>query len=538
MRACEWPRHAGSAPWAAARSSTSKTTASCASSAIPTTRGRYGYTCAKGRAGPEFHHAPDRLDVPMVRRDGSSTADVVGRRPGRHRRPDRRHRRRARAGRGRPLRRHRRPSRPVRLRDGPRLLPRPRHATSTTARSASTARARPSCRSSSPVCSSCSRPTWSRRRLLLAVGVNTVLSHGHGRMISNPIVHLRELRARGGKVVVIDPRRTETARHADLHVAVRPGTDPALLAFLVGRVLAEGPDAAYLAACAEPAGVERLRRAVAPFDRDHVAAVCGVPGDVLDELAGLVLAAGRVAIETGTGTTMNRAANLTEWLVWALSAVTGSLDRDGGRRLQPRLPATDRGRRCRAAVATSARARRAGPTCPGSSTARSRAPRSPTRSRPATSAPCSCASATRRWPSRATPGCGGRSSASTCWSPSTCTRRETTALATHVLPMVDHFERADLVTGYLQAKPFLRFAPAVVAPSRRAPQPVVDLRRAQPPPRAAAVRQRPPRRAARRPGARRRGDRRDDGQRRPPSVGGGPGGGRTAWPTIRCRRAG
>ena len=187
------------------------------------------------------------------------------------------------------------------------------------------------------------------------------------------------------------------------------------------RVLAQRPDAAYLAACVDAGSLERLRRAVAPFDRDRTAAICGVPVETSTPSPPSWSTAGRVAIETGTGMTMNRSANLTEWLVWALGAVTGSLDRDGGatfnpgflRRIEDALP--ERPRRPRAPR------RRAGPTCPASSTARSRARRWPTRSRPATSGPCSCGSATRRWPSPATPALRARSRSSTCWSPSTCT---------------------------------------------------------------------------------------------------------------------
>jgi anaerobic selenocysteine-containing dehydrogenase len=422
----------------------------------------YGYTCSKGRAGPELHHAPDRLDVPMVRRDGTLVAtswdealdDIAAL------------------------------TRGIVAEHGPAAVA---HYVGTGgpldpagyAMGHGFFRALGTDQHYSALSIDCSgkalvpqlvagvqlmfQPDLEQASLLLAVGVNTVLSHGHGRMISNPIVQLRDLRARGGKVVVIDPRRTETARHADLHVAVRPGTDPALLAFLVGRVLAEAPDAAYLAACAEPGGVERLRAAVAPFDRDRVAELCGVPHDVLDELVGLVLAAGRVAIETGTGTTMNRSANLTEWLVWALSAVTGSLDRDGGATFNPGFlrPIEDALPSGRGDL---------GPRPPS----RPDLPRIVNGELPCAALADEIEAGHIRAlfvrlgnPALAIPG-------------NARVRRafgqldllvaidvhptETTALATHVLPMVDHFERADLVTGYLQAKPFLRFAPAVVAP--------------------------------------------------------------------------
>ena len=171
--------------------------------------------------------------------------------------------------------------------------------------------------------------------LYLAIGVNTVVSHGHGVMMPNPLGRLREIRARGARIVVVDPRRSETAHHADLHLAPRPGTDPAWLAFLVRYVLRSGADHAFLDMCAEQAGVQRLRELVEPFDRDRTASICKVSPTQLDELADLVTASGRVAIETGTGVSFGRSGNLTEWLVWALSAVTGSLDRSGGARFNP-----------------------------------------------------------------------------------------------------------------------------------------------------------------------------------------------------------
>ena len=422
----------------------------------------YGYTCAKGRAGPEFHHAADRLDVPMVRRGGTLTAtswddaldDIAAITAG------------------------------IVAEHGPAAVA---HYVGTGgpldpagyAMGHGFFRALGTDQHYSALSIDCSgkalvpqlvagvqlmfQTDLERASLLLAIGVNTVLSHGHGRMVSNPIVFLRELRARGGKVVVIDPRRTETARHADLHVALRPGTDPALLAFLVDRVLATGGDGDYLAACADPSSVERLRRVVAPFDRARVAAITGVAPAVLDELADLVLAAGRVAIETGTGTTMNRSANLTEWLVWALSAVTGSLDRDGGAVFNPGFlrPIEDALPSGRGDL---------GPRPPS----RPDLPRIVNGELPCAALADEIEAGHIRAmfvrlgnPALAIPGNARVREAFERLDLLVAIDvhpTETTALATHVLPMVDHFERADLVTGYLQAKPFLRFAPAVVPP--------------------------------------------------------------------------
>jgi anaerobic selenocysteine-containing dehydrogenase len=264
-------------------------------------------------------------------------------------------------------------------------------------------------------------------------------------------------------VIVVDPRRSETARHADVHVALRPGTDPALLAHLVRHVLTTTADGDYLERCVDEDSLGRLRVAVDRFDLERTAAICDVPAEVVERVGTMVAEAGRVAIETGTGTTMNRGANLTEWLVWALSAVTGSLDREGGATfnpgfLRPMEHALPAGRGDLGARVDS----------------RPDAPRIVTGEFPCAVLADEIESGNIRAlvvrlgnPALNIPGNKRVREA---------LRRldllvaldvvptETTELATHILPMADHFERADLVTGYLQATPFLRFAPAVIEP--------------------------------------------------------------------------
>src|SRR5581483_11729289 len=174
-------------------------------------------------------------------------------------------------------------------------------------------------------------PDWDATRLLLLVGQNPVVSHGHSTARPNALVTLRRLRARGARLVVADPRRTETARLADVHLPVRPGSDPALLAGLVRAVFAAGAaDGAYLAACAGAGSVEDLRRLVDPFTPDVVARRCSVEPALVEAAITAVVDAGRLSVQTGTGVSMGPAPNVGEWLAWALAAVTGSLDRPGG----------------------------------------------------------------------------------------------------------------------------------------------------------------------------------------------------------------
>ena len=178
-------------------------------------------------------------------------------------------------------------------------------------------------------------PVWDHEhsQLLVLIGSNPVVSHGHSNAIPDPVRRFRELRARGGELFVIDPRRTETAALADHHFAIRPSTDHVLLAHLVRDLLADGADETYLADhCID---VDALARAVAPFDRAMATRRCGIDSAQIDALVAAIRRHGRVSALTGTGTSMSATANLTEWMLWALNIVTGSYDRPRGMWFNP-----------------------------------------------------------------------------------------------------------------------------------------------------------------------------------------------------------
>ena len=165
-------------------------------------------------------------------------------------------------------------------------------------------------------------------RLLVYVGINPVVSHGHTIATPEPVTFLRRLQEQA-EVWVVDPRRSETAQHATGHLAARAGTDYAVFGYVARELLRDGMDEAYVAEWA--IDVDRLREAVEPFTvelrvGDHRPAggrARGVPRPPIRR-------AGRVAIETGTGVSMSRAANVTQWLTWVVMILTGSMNRPGG----------------------------------------------------------------------------------------------------------------------------------------------------------------------------------------------------------------
>ena len=176
-------------------------------------------------------------------------------------------------------------------------------------------------------------PVWNPTvpGLAIFVGTNPVVSHGYGTALPDPIRYLREYRARGGRVWVLDPRRTETAARADVHVPVRPGADVAVLAALANALLELGADEHELNEHCDAAELAALRAALAGFTVERAAAVADVDPALLDQLVADVRShRGRIAMHCGTGVTMTRDGVIAAWLRWVVLIASGSLDHEGG----------------------------------------------------------------------------------------------------------------------------------------------------------------------------------------------------------------
>ena len=166
----------------------------------------------------------------------------------------------------------------------------------------------------------------------MLVGTNPLVSvnggAGDGVLMQSPSVTLAEARARGLKLIVIDPRRTETAFKADLHIAPRPGHDALILAGLLNIILSEGlHDAGFCAAHVN--GLEDLVLAVREVTPGMVAQVADVAADDLIEAARLFAQGPRGAVSTGTGVCMGPHSNVTEHLAMCLNVVCGRFQREG-----------------------------------------------------------------------------------------------------------------------------------------------------------------------------------------------------------------
>jgi len=172
-------------------------------------------------------------------------------------------------------------------------------------------------------------PDLDRTEYLLALGANPLASNGSLATAPDWRGRLRAIQQRGGRVVVIDPRRSRTAAAADEHHFIRPGADAHFLFGLVYVLFDEdlvdpGPIAEHLN------GLEAIERLAADFSPEAVEASCGIPAGEIRRVARELAAAERAAVYGRIGTCTQEFGTLASWLVDVLNALTGNLDREGG----------------------------------------------------------------------------------------------------------------------------------------------------------------------------------------------------------------
>ena len=172
-------------------------------------------------------------------------------------------------------------------------------------------------------------PDLDRTDYLVIIGANPLVSNGSLATAADFGGRLKALRRRGGKLIVLDPNRTRTAEMADRHLAVRPGTDGALL-FAIVHVLFD-EDLVDLGRLADHVvGIEQVRAAAADFGPETVAGHCGVSAQEIRTLAREIATARTAAVYGRIGTSTVDFGTITSWLVDVVNILTGNLDRPGG----------------------------------------------------------------------------------------------------------------------------------------------------------------------------------------------------------------
>ena len=172
-------------------------------------------------------------------------------------------------------------------------------------------------------------PDLDRIECLVIVGANPVVSKWSFLQVPNPGKRLREIEARGGRVFVVDPRRTETAKTAGEHIAIRPGTDVFFyLAFLQELIASGGVDEAFIQKHAR--GWEQVRDLASEWTPERSAEVTRIRPERLRELVRAFREADGAALYCSTGVNMGGNGALAFWIQEVINAVSGNLDREGG----------------------------------------------------------------------------------------------------------------------------------------------------------------------------------------------------------------
>jgi anaerobic selenocysteine-containing dehydrogenase len=172
-------------------------------------------------------------------------------------------------------------------------------------------------------------PDLERTEHLLVVGANPLVSNGSLLTAPDMRARLRRLRARGGRLVVVDPRRTETAREADEHVAIWPGGDAALLLGMLRVLLDLGRvDRPGLARLAR--GFETVEARVRALEPATLAAACGIGFDTIARLAREFADAPSGSVYSRVGVCNSRFGSLATWATDLLNLAAGRLGAPGG----------------------------------------------------------------------------------------------------------------------------------------------------------------------------------------------------------------
>ncbi len=172
---------------------------------------------------------------------------------------------------------------------------------------------------------------------LLVIGANPIASNGSMWTVPDFRGRARAMQARGGRLVVVDPRRTETADVADRHLFIRPGGDVFFLLGMIHTLIGEGlvdlgPAGGHVA------GLDELTPAVAGFAPEVVAPRCGIAAADIRGLARDLAAAPRAAVYGRMGTSTQDYGTLANWAIDVLNILTGRLDQPGGL-MFPKAPA-------------------------------------------------------------------------------------------------------------------------------------------------------------------------------------------------------
>ncbi len=172
-------------------------------------------------------------------------------------------------------------------------------------------------------------PDIDRTQFMLIIGANPLVSNGSMMSCPDYAKRLKAIQKRGGKVVVIDPRRTETARKADQYVPIQPGKDVFLLLAMLRIIIR---DNAIQLSHLEPIlkKVELVKEVISSYALEKLVALSGIPKETIESLTKAFTEASSAVCYGRLGVSTQEYGGLCQWLIYLLNTLTGNMDRAGG----------------------------------------------------------------------------------------------------------------------------------------------------------------------------------------------------------------
>lgn len=172
-------------------------------------------------------------------------------------------------------------------------------------------------------------PDIDRTNLMVILGGNPLASNGSIMTMPNAPQRLKDLQARGGKLVVIDPRRSETATVADQHIFVKPGSDAYVLMAIINTLFKENQlNLGHLEDNLD--GLETIRTAVSGFSLELAEQQSGIDADTIRDLAIELATTDKAVIYGRMGVSVQEFGSLCQWAIQVINILIGSLDTEGG----------------------------------------------------------------------------------------------------------------------------------------------------------------------------------------------------------------
>ena len=173
-------------------------------------------------------------------------------------------------------------------------------------------------------------PDIDRTDFMLIMGGNPLASNGSMMTVPDVANRLKAIQKRGGKFVVIDPRKTETAKIADQHIFIKPATDIYLLLAILHEILSDNKQSRFANLPIDSEAVSELKLVIQNYTPEAVSNITGISVEIIKSLVNDILTAKSAVVYGRMGVSVQAFGGVCQWLINCINIFTGNMDSVGG----------------------------------------------------------------------------------------------------------------------------------------------------------------------------------------------------------------